>query len=74
MALLPQLVGMPPAVAVLTIAPLAWRIGSEARGWQPLPAIVRHGATAAALAALFFSYGNLTGRNEAETTQMGGNE
>jgi transglutaminase-like putative cysteine protease len=49
----------------MTLAPLAWRIGSEARGWKPLPALVRHGATAAALAALFFSYGNMSGRRAA---------
>ena len=64
-ALLPQLLGMPPAVAAMTLAPLAWRIGSEARGWKPLPALIRHGATAAALAALFFSYGNMSGRRAA---------
>lgn len=64
-ALVPQLLGMPPAVAIMTLAPLAWRVGSEALGWKPLPALVRHSATAAALGALFFSYGSLSGRRAA---------
>jgi transglutaminase-like putative cysteine protease len=64
-ALLPQLPRMPAAVAALTLFPLAWRVGAELRGWKPLPAMVRHGLTAAALAALFFSYGDLTGRRAA---------
>jgi transglutaminase-like putative cysteine protease len=64
-ALLPQLPRMPAVLAALTLFPLAWRIGAELRGWKPLPALVRHGLTAAALITLFFSYGNLTGRRAA---------
>jgi len=64
-ALLPQLPRMPAALAALTLFPLAWRIGAELRGWKPLPALLRHVLTAAALLTLFFSYGNLTGRRAA---------
>ena len=41
LATLPQLLRMPPAVALMAVLPLAWRVSSEFRGWQPLPAIVR---------------------------------
>ena len=64
-ALGPQLPRMPAMLAVLTLFPLAWRIGGELRGWKPLPTLVRHGLTAAALITLFFSYGPLTGRRAA---------
>ena len=64
-ALLPQLPRMPATLAALTLFPLAWRVGAELRGWKPLPALLRHGLTAAALITLFFSYGNLTGRRAA---------
>ena len=65
LALTPQVLRMPPAIAFLALAPLAWRIASEWRGWRPLPAGVRHALTVVALAALFFSYGDLTGRRAA---------
>ena len=65
LAMLPQLLRMPPAVAALTVLPLAWRVSSEFRGWKPLPPLVRHGLTALALLALFFSYGDLSGRRAA---------
>ncbi len=65
LAMLPQLVSMPLAVALIAVAPLAWRIGSERSGWKPLPALVRHGATIAGLAILFVSYGDLAGRRAA---------
>ena len=61
----PQLLRMPPAVAALTVLPLAWRVASEFKGWKPLPPAVRHGMTVLALAALFFSYGDLSGRRAA---------
>ena len=64
-ALVPQLPRMPATLALLTLFPLAWRVGAELRGWKPLPALLRHGLTAAALLTLFFSYGNLTGRRAA---------
>ena len=64
-AMLPQLLRMPPLVAVLVVLPLAWRIASEARGWKPLPGAVRHSLTVLALLALFFSYGDLSGRRAA---------
>ena len=65
LAVLPQLSRMPAAVAAMTVIPLAWRVASEFRGWKPLPAAVRHGMTALALLALFFSYGDLSGRRAA---------
>lgn len=64
-AMAPQLLRMPPAVALMTLLPLLWRLGAELRGWKPLPGLVRHGATALALAAMFFSYGGLAGRRAA---------
>ena len=52
-------------MALITLLPLAWRIGAEIRGWKLLPALVRHGATAIALLTLYFSYGNIAGRRAA---------
>ncbi len=65
LAMLPQLVSMPPAVLVAALAPLLWRIGSEFNGWKPLPPWIRHGATALGLIALFMSYHDLSGRRAA---------
>jgi len=64
-ALLPQLIRMPPIVAVFALAPLAWRLAADAQNWPQLPSWIRHGLTALALASLFFSYGNLSGRRAA---------
>jgi transglutaminase-like putative cysteine protease len=64
-AVLPQLVRMPPAVAALTLAAPLWRLVAEFRGWKPLPALVRHAVTGTALATLFFSYGDISGRRAA---------
>ena len=64
-AMLPQLLRMPFSVVLITLLPLAWRTGAEIRGWKPLPALVRHGATAIALLTLYFSYGNIAGRRAA---------
>jgi transglutaminase-like putative cysteine protease len=65
LALLPQVLRMPPAVALFALAPLAWRVAAEVRGWQPLPAMLRHVLTVLALLALFLSYGDLSGRRAA---------
>jgi transglutaminase-like putative cysteine protease len=56
---------MPIPVVIMTLLPVIWRIGAEIRGWKPLPALVRHVATALALLTLYFSHGNLTGRRAA---------
>lgn len=64
-AMLPQLLRMPPLVAVMTLVPLLWRVGAEVRGWKPLPTPVRHILTALALLALFLSYPDLAGRRSA---------
>jgi transglutaminase-like putative cysteine protease len=56
---------MPYSVVLITLLPLAWRTAAEIRGWKPLPALVRHGATAIALLTLYFSYGNIAGRRAA---------
>ncbi|MBT8046950.1 MAG: DUF3488 domain-containing transglutaminase family protein [Xanthomonadales bacterium] len=65
LAMSPQAISMPPLVLVTVLFPLFWRIGSELRNWKPLPALVRHGATAVALVTLFLSYGDLSGRRAA---------
>lgn len=65
LAMGPQLATMSLPVALIALAPLAWRFGSEWYGWKPLPAWVRHSATAAGLAILFVSYGDLAGRRAA---------
>ena len=64
-AMLPQMLRMPLPLIVMTLLPLLWRLAAELRGWKPLPALARHGMTAAGLVALFASYGNLTGRRAA---------
>ena len=65
LAMFPQVVSMPVPVLLATLLPLAWRIGSEFNNWKPLPALLRHGATAIGLATLFMSYGDLSGRRAA---------
>lgn len=65
LAVLPQLLRMPPAVLVLTVFPLVWRLASDVRSWKPLPNVVRHVLTVMALLALFFSYGDMSGRRAA---------
>lgn len=65
LAMLPQVLSMPLAAAAMALLPLAWRITAEFRGWKPLPALARHTLTAAALAILFVSYGDLSGRRSA---------
>lgn len=65
LAMLPQLLRMPLPVAAMTLGPLLWRVTSELRGWQPLPALLRHAVTGLALVVLFVSYGDLSGRRSA---------
>jgi transglutaminase-like putative cysteine protease len=65
LAMLPQITSMPLPVLVATLLPLAWRIGSELNHWNPVPALIRHAATVSALAVLFLSYGDLSGRRSA---------
>jgi transglutaminase-like putative cysteine protease len=65
LAMLPQFTRMPPAVAVMTLLPLLWRAGAEVRGWRPLPALLRHALTLAALVVLVLSYGSVSGRRSA---------
>jgi len=64
-AMAPQLIRMPVPVAIMALLPLIWRIGAEIRSWKPLPALIRHTATALALLALFFFHGQLAGRRAA---------
>ena len=58
-AMAPQIIRMPLPVAAMTLLPLLWRIAAEVRGWRPLPPLVRHLSTVAALAVLFVSYGSV---------------
>jgi len=64
-AMAPQIPRMPLPVAVMALAPLAWRLGAELRGWPVLPKLIRYVATALSLAALATSYGGLFGRRAA---------
>ncbi len=64
-AMAPQLLRMPIAVGIAALLPLFWRIGAEIAGWKPLPALVRHGATALALLTLYIAHGNIAGRRAA---------
>lgn len=64
-ALIPQLTRMPIPVLFFAIAPLVWRLLSETRGWKPPRGLIKHGLTMAALATLFVSFGNLSGRSAA---------
>jgi len=65
LALVPQAISMPLPVLIATSLPLLWRVGSEINRWKPLPALVRHGATALVLVTLFVSYGDMSGRRAA---------
>ncbi len=65
LAMLPQLVRMPPLVAAIAVLPLAWRVTAERKEWPALPALLRHAMTAVGLLSLFFSYGDLSGRRAA---------
>lgn len=65
LAMAPQAVSMPLPVLIMALFPLLWRTGSELRDWKPLSPLLRHGATAVGLVALFLSYGDLSGRRAA---------
>jgi transglutaminase-like putative cysteine protease len=65
LAMLPQALSMPLPVLAAALLPLLWRTGAELYGWKPLPALVRHGATALGLATLIMTYGDLFGRRAA---------
>ena len=64
-AMLPQFFRMPLVVVVMALLPLGWRLLAETREWQPVPALLRHSATAIALVTLYSSFGNLAGRRAA---------
>lgn len=64
-ALLPQLGTMAPHLVVLTLAPIAWRLLAELRGWKPLPTLLRLAITLATLVVLVGTYGNILGRRAA---------
>ena len=65
LAMIWQVAKMPLPVLAATLLPLCWRIGAEFNDWKPLPALIRHGATALGLAILFLSYNDLSGRRAA---------
>jgi transglutaminase-like putative cysteine protease len=65
LAMIWQVAIMPLPVLAATLLPLCWRIGAEFNDWKPLPALIRHGATALGLAVLFLSYNDLSGRRAA---------
>jgi transglutaminase-like putative cysteine protease len=65
LAMIWQVARMPLPVLAATLLPLCWRIGAEFNDWKPLPALIRHGATALGLAVLFLSYNDLSGRRAA---------
>jgi transglutaminase-like putative cysteine protease len=65
LAMIWQVAIMPLPVLAATLLPLCWRIGAEFNDWKPLPALIRHGATALGLAILFLSYNDLSGRRAA---------
>lgn len=65
LAMAPQLIKMPPLLALLTLAPVLWRVAAEVKNWKPVSSATKYGLTAAGLATLFFSYGGLTGRRAA---------
>jgi len=61
-AMIPQFPRMTLPVAVMSLVPVAWRIGAELRNWNPLPNLARYAVTAISLFTLFVSYGGLFGR------------
>jgi len=61
-AMTPQFPRMPIPIAVMSLAPLLWRLGAELQDWKPLPNPIRYAATALSLTALVVSYGSLFGR------------
>lgn len=49
-------------VAVMSLAPLVWRLAAELNDWKPLKSLVRYAATAMSLIAVVVSSGGLFGR------------
>lgn len=65
LAMLPQLATMPVVLIALTLAPVAWRLAAEWRGWRPFNLFLRILVTAVATAVLVLHYGGLFGRRAA---------
>jgi transglutaminase-like putative cysteine protease len=61
-AMAPQVPRMSVLVAVMSLAPLVWRLAAELNDWKPLKSLVRYAATAISLIALVVSIGGLFGR------------
>jgi transglutaminase-like putative cysteine protease len=61
-AMAPQVPRMSVLVAVMSLAPLVWRLAAELNDWKPLKSLVRYAATATSLIALVASSGGLFGR------------
>lgn len=61
-AMAPQVPRMSALVAVMSLAPLVWRLAAELNDWKPLKSLVRYAATAMSLIALVVSTGGLFGR------------
>jgi len=61
-AMTPQVPRMSALVAVMSLAPLVWRLAAELNDWKPLKSLVRYAATAMSLIALVVSTGGLFGR------------
>lgn len=64
-ALLPQLISMPPLVVLVTLLPVAWRLLAEVKSYRPLPVILRLAITVSSLAILVVTYGSILGRRAA---------
>jgi transglutaminase-like putative cysteine protease len=64
-AMIPQLVSMPPHLVPLVLLPLVWRTLAEARGWKPMPAVLRIALTVLFVLVMVISYGGLMGRRAA---------
>lgn len=61
-AMAPQAPRMSALVALMSLAPLVWRLAAERNDWKPLKSLVRYAATAASLIAVVVSSGGLFGR------------
>jgi transglutaminase-like putative cysteine protease len=64
-AVVPQVISMPPHLMVLVIAPLIWRTLAELRHWKPPGALIRISLTLLTVLALAFTHGGLMGRRTA---------
>lgn len=62
MVVAPHLLHLPPALGLLCVAMIAWRLACDIKGW-PLPrAPLRIALTAAAIGAVILAYGTIVGR------------